>query len=68
MSVDWSKEPGFTTCYLEDGTELYNAMQYDGRYLPSFENNFISRVTEIKENMDFRDDDILIYGYMKSGS
>lgn len=67
VTVDWSKEPGYCKCILPNGTEYCNAMRYDHRNIPTFENGFISRVSHIKENFISKDGDILIYGYMKSG-
>ena len=64
---DWLKEPGFITAHLPDGTKYAYATEYDGRKLPTFEDNFIARMKEIKEHFVSREDDIFIYGYMKSG-
>ena len=65
--VDWEKEPGFAKAYLPNGTEYSLVMEYDGRKLPTFEDGFIERITEIRDKFVAREDDILVYGYMKSG-
>lgn len=65
--VDWSKEKGYKTIFLQDGTEVAEIMEYNGRMIPTFENNFIGRIDEIKEKFTSKEGDILIYGYMKSG-
>lgn len=66
-SVDWSKEPGYAKACLPNGDKYAYVMEYDGRKLPSFENSFVARVSEIKEKFVSREGDVLIYGYMKSG-
>lgn len=67
VPVDWSKEEGYMTLSLEDGTEVADVMDYGGRKVPTFENSFIKRVDEIKHDFQSLEGDILIYGYMKSG-
>ena len=65
--VDWSKQEGYTTLYLDDGSEIADVMEYGGRKIPTFENDFIKRMDVMKDAFESKEGDILIYGFMKSG-
>ncbi|XP_067938348.1 sulfotransferase 6B1-like [Watersipora subatra] len=66
--VDWEAEPGFIRAQLPNGDEYCSGIQYDGRILPSFENGCVARLHEIREKFESQEGDVLIYGYMKSGT
>jgi len=68
QSIDWRQEAGYQELYLEDGTEVASVIAYDGRKLPTFENNFLARIAGINKHFTSKRNDILIYGYMKSGT
>jgi len=67
-TVHWAEELGYCALCLDDGTDIWNGIKYNGVFYPTFEDQFIKRMNEIKKKgIGKRDDDVWIIGYMKSG-